>query len=194
MVRDNTTLLITASSALQTVIDGKQPTFTVSGDDVSSFRLLRSNFLASVGSSDTVVPVLSTNPDRTPLIKFNSTLNVGSLTGYAPTANPSFTGTANFYDVTTITGLTRVNGTLKDLGLANYIALQLSIYAPLQNPKFTGTVSSNHFNAATSLTIMGNTVASALQISNTLTSFLTSAGATSLYPTKDAVSNTFTSY
>ena len=190
VVRDNTTLLITASSALQTALNGKQPSFTVSGDDVSSFRLLRSNFLASIGSSDTVVPVLSTNSDGTPLIKFNSTLNVGSLTGYAPTANPSFTGTANFYDVTSITGLTRVNGSLKDLGLANYIALQLSIYAPLLNPQFTGTVTSNHFNASTSLTIMGNTVASALQISNTLASYLTSAVATAVYATKDAVSNT----
>jgi hypothetical protein len=97
LVQNSTTLLITASSALQTALAGKQPSFTVSGDDVSSFRLLRSNYLTSIGSSDTVVPVMSTNPDGTPLMRFNCTLNVGSLTGYAPTASPVFSGCCELY-------------------------------------------------------------------------------------------------
>jgi hypothetical protein len=182
LVQNSTTLLITASSALQTALAGKQPSFTVSGDDVSSFRLLRSGYLASIGNSDTVTAQVTTNPDGTPLIKFNSTLNVGALTGYAPVADPSFTSTANFANVTTITGLTRIDGTIKDLGLSNAINLRLTPYALSQNPQFTGSASSPLFNATTSLTIQGNTVPTALQISNTLTSYLTSSGATFLYP------------
>ena len=117
-------------------------------------------------------------------MKFNCTLDVGSLTGYAPTANPSFTGTMNLVDVfLSITGIARQRGSIKDLGLANYIALQLSIYAPLQNPQFTGTVTSNHFNAAPSLTIMGNTVASALQISNTIDELFNTSW--SIFPLSD---------
>ena len=40
-------------------------------------------------------------------------------------ANPGFTGTANFAGCTTVTGLTRFDGSIKDAGLANTLGNQL---------------------------------------------------------------------
>ena len=114
-------------------------------------------------------------------------------------ANPAFTGTASFVNVSSITGLTRLDGTIKGLGLSEAIGYQLGFYGPKQNPVFNGSVTAPLFNATNSLTITGNTVPTALQISNTLTSYLTSSGATSLYQRTTSMgcyilSNTLSSY
>jgi hypothetical protein len=61
-------------------------------------------------------------------------------------------------------GLTRLDGTIKDLGLSNVIANQLSARAPLANPQFQGSVLTPLLNA-TAITIMNNVVATAVQIS-----------------------------
>jgi hypothetical protein len=138
---------------------------------VGGIPLLAENILASLGNSPTVLPKLEGDGAGGRRIYFDTALDTNDIEGLAEAlalkanvANPGFTGTADFAGCTTVTGLTRVDGTIKDAGIANALSYQLSFYAPRVSPTFSGVVTVNGSLAAGGLSVSGHSVPTANQL------------------------------
>ena len=131
------------------------------------------------------------------------------LATYAPRNNPTFTGTVSGITAAMV-GLGNVNNTSdanKPISTATQAALNLiaSLTAPIASPTFTGTATAPTVNATTSLQVGGIDISTIYQtlggmssyitsssLATTLTSYLTTATASTTYQTTANMSNYLT--
>jgi hypothetical protein len=103
----------------------------------------------------------------------DGTISVAEVTGAAPTADPTFTGTLTAPTINASTGLqiggTAITATAADLngvaGINTNVQTQLDAKSPLASPTFTGTVTVTTLDlGGTSVTGIGTSANSLVQL------------------------------
>ena len=103
----------------------------------------------------------------------DGTISVAEVTGAAPTADPTFTGTLTAPTINASTGLqiggTAITATAADLngvaGINTNVQTQLDAKSPLASPTFTGTVTVTTLDlGGTSVTEIGTSANSLVQL------------------------------